>query len=312
MNDQAIADIQSAELAALRHAAWLQTPQNKNKRILTPMFQTWEAFIKQLEKPIVRGQPSYSQSQDNISYYGGVGSLEECLSMARNGWPEGRTKIAKLKGQVDNLITGGRTAFVDQRFTEAGDDVDVGRYLIGEPENMIEYPQREFTGGKGGRVVRLLINVTSSYSVGSEYAFTRGAVAMALIDMLEQEGYRVELWVGEVGIEKTTNIFIRTCIKRAQEDYNMDVVAFATCHPVVQRRMFFRIYEQQPINVWPVENWSYGNGGSFDDPDPEVIEFGLCWHIDQGGRLHDPGGLITAINKVLQQFNITVESTTTK
>lgn len=282
----------------------------RRRLVLTPTFHSWDAFINQVAKGTVQSGSSDTDCQYD-SHYGGTKDLEDCLELARKGWPHGRDKLVKFKGELDNIVTGG-VIKADTYIAEAGDEVEIGRYLDHEPECMINYRMREFSGGKGGRVAKLLVNVTSSAGIDSPMAYLRGAVALSFIDALERYGYRVELWIGEVGIQDgSASIFLRTCLKKAQEDYDIDLVAFAMCHPAVQRRMFFRLYEQVPQEKWNVESWRYGGGGTFNDPDPEVIEFGYLWHTRQGGTINNINDAQEAFSKSLKTFGLEIEETIT-
>jgi hypothetical protein len=275
--------------------------------ILTPTFWSWDEFIRQVELPVLQPGNASDRNGKDDNYFG-CASLPECLDLARYGWAHGRDKMAKWKGMLDNVITGGQFK-PEALFAEAGDDVDVPRYLSGDPENMIEWHLRQYTGGKSGRIVKLLINVTSSASIENDWIYLRGATALAFIDCLERYGYRCELWCGEVGHQENCNhhIFLRTCLKPAAADYDIDRVAFALCHPDVQRRMFFRVYEQHPKSLWNVDEWAYGGGGTFNDPDPEVIEFGWLWHTAQGGYINTTEGAMKELTKTFTKFGIEID-----
>lgn len=275
--------------------------------VYTPTFPSWDAFIKQVCEPAPQCGIATKDNVDGHDW--STRTFEECINLARNGWPDGRAKLARFKGVLDNIVAGGGYK-PEAVFSEAGAEVDVGRFLDGEPECMTDFQLREFNGGRGGRIVKFLVNVTSSSGIREDKAFIRGAVAMAFIDALERFGYRVELWVGEVGLMSSKSIFIRTCLKRANEDYELDRIAFALCHPSVQRRMFFRIYEQLPADKWNTCGGDqYGGGGAFNDPDPEVIEMGLLWHVAQQGDITDEESVRREFDKVLKQFGLEVETT---
>lgn len=289
------------------------------KKVIAPTWDNWDDFIDQVEQPIsqptqlgfhsdLRTQSIPNALGSGTDYFGGIGSLAECVRYAREGWKHGREKLLTLRGKLDKVISGGQF-LPEMTFAECGEDVDVGRFIGGIPENMIDWQLREYKGGKGGRTVKLLVNVTSSASIMSDAAFFRGAIAMAFSDVLESYGYRVEVWIGEVGIQNpaNTNIYVRACIKSASQPFDVDRIAFATSHPAVQRRLFFRIYEQQKTQDWEVATWHYGAGGSFNDPDPEIIEYGYLWHSNQGGNI-EGDGFKTEFQNMLTRFGLQMEA----
>jgi hypothetical protein len=282
-------------------------------KLVTPSFTDWDQFLNQCEQPQVQLDGSSNEPERAGSNFYGTRDLAHALQLAREGWPEGRQGLMEAKGELDNLMPGG--GFKPEfHFAESGDEVDIGRFLGHEPENMIEYEMQPFTGGKGGRIVKLLINVTSGAFIGSKSIYHRGAAALAFTDLLESNGYKVEMWIGEVGIlhrNKDTDeraktghdLFIRSLIKPAGQSFDLDRLAFALCHPSVQRRLFFRIYEQLPVSVWNISQESHGTVGQFDDPDPEIIEIaGL------DNNLAAPEAAAKFVCASLARFGVSLES----
>jgi hypothetical protein len=233
----------------------------------------------------------------------GTRDLTHCLKLAREGWPEGTKRLVQMQGELANINAGGGS-MPAPRFAESGDEVDIDRFIGGDPENMIEFPLRDYNGGKGGKVVKLLVNITVGVYVPNNSIFLRGAVALKFIDILEDYGYRVEVWIGEVGVSAGKNIFIRSLIKPANQHFDLDRMAFAMCNPSVQRRLFFRIYEQLPKHVWDMETRNYGGVGNFDDPDPEIIEIGGL-----NNHLSDPKKAEAYIFAALTKFGMQLGTT---
>jgi len=74
-----------------------------------------------------------------------------------------------------------------------GSDVDVARYLSGEPENMVEYPVHEIP--KQGRVLAMIASTDAMACVGSDAFRDRGITLTAFAIALERLGYTTEFWV---------------------------------------------------------------------------------------------------------------------
>ena len=75
-------------------------------------------------------------------------TMDEALELARYGWEEGRQHLRQAVGRIalDQLV--GRRPIVESRLDFAGDEVDIGAYLHGEPEHMVDYQVRQDTHGK--------------------------------------------------------------------------------------------------------------------------------------------------------------------
>ncbi len=265
----------------------------------------WEEFLSMLETNVPGQQHVMCLSQENHEYWTGVENFQSAMALARNGWPVGRDMLMQTTAKLQDLLTVGGDEHYFQ-FADSGDEVDVGLYLDGEPEHMIEFITRDLKHGKGGRIVKILVNVTTGAGVNMQTAMVRGAFALTLSDILEREGYRVEFQLGELGLGDRGNIFIRTTIKRANEQMDIDRLAFAFGHPAVQRMLFFRYYELQETAVWDVSMQHYGDVGNFNDPDPTVIEIGCLNHA----IIHSPADAMAQYQQVFTKLGITLETTT--
>ena len=275
--------------------------QSERKTIIAPAFESWDELLDLVEPPPIQSGSSGLRDPTTDNRWYGTRDVMHCLKLAREGWPEGTAHLVKASGELAELLTSGGDAAIS-RLSESGDEVDMDRFIEGDPENMVEYQMKEYTGGKGGRIVKLLVNITSGCDIRDSSIFLRGAVAMAFVDMLEKNGYRVELWIGEVGIACDRNIFIRALLKPANQSFDIDRIAFALCNPSVQRRLFFRLYEHLPEDLWNVERHVYGSVGVFNDPDPEVIEFGAI-----NNRLKSPAAAKEYLFASLEKFGVKME-----
>ena len=97
-----------------------------------------------------------------------------------------------------------------------GDEIDTGRMMQGLPyrRRMI----REETGGPAEMTI--LIDTTTPYYEESDNILWRGAAAVALTHILEEKGYRVELWVcngSKLFAYENTNVLTAACLKRTSD-----------------------------------------------------------------------------------------------
>lgn len=83
-----------------------------------------------------------------------------------------------------------RIRYTEWSFTE-GDEVDIERMNAGLP-----YMRRKITDNtQGPGELTVIIDVTTACSVDADDILWRGAAAVALTQILEEKGYRVEVWV---------------------------------------------------------------------------------------------------------------------
>ena len=126
---------------------------------------------------------------DSDSSWYGTSSMEEAMDLMRYGWEEGRLKLKKAIGKIaiDELV--GKRCTVDQIPDYTGDEVDIYRFLSGDPENMVEYHLED---SKYGKQANMLVNCSLSSSVSPERIIKRGAAIYSAIEALRAEGY---VWV---------------------------------------------------------------------------------------------------------------------
>jgi len=208
-------------------------------------FESFDAFVAAAAVPSPTANPrdgSRAETSPSSPFYGFTAKFDEAVALASTGWAEGARRCNQLRASIDSLV---RDTVVKKQagygWEVAGDCVDVGKYLTGEPECWItQVPGGESTAGP---VVRLVANVAASAVVSAESLFARGAIVFATIDLLESLGHRVELTVarGTTVNGKTLNIFVP--VKSANQPLDPDRLAFCLCSPAFLRRLTWSVSE---------------------------------------------------------------------
>jgi hypothetical protein len=211
-------------------------------------FDSFEKFIEQaLVVPKKQDSSSSRQTREGKDPWHGTNTFEQAVEIAKKGWAEGAAEALKIRATVEaavrDLINARSTVY---SYDVAGEFVDVGRFLSGEPECFgIEFND----GGSIARpVVKIVANLAASGSVTPKSLFIRGAAIVAAIDILEALGRRVEAWVAHgsargrgvnAGAHET-----HVLVKRADQPLDVDRLAFAVAHPACLRRLCFSVMEQ--------------------------------------------------------------------
>ena len=222
-------------------------------------FETFESFIEQ-SLVVPSKQDSSSSRQDRLGSdpWHGTNTFEQAVALARRGWPEGAAAALELRAEVESavrdLINARSTSYT---FDVAGEFVDVGRFLSGEPECFGSESQDY--GNTVRPVVKIVANLAASGSVSTKSLYVRGAAIVAAIDILESLGRRVEVWIahgstksrrgGQSNVHET-----HVLVKKADQPLDVDRLAFAVAHPSTLRRLCFSIMEQHghlPCSTWP-------------------------------------------------------------
>lgn len=171
------------------------------------------------------------------------------VEVARAGWPEGAAKVAAIRSTLDGIVEKAVVARSQAiGYDYAGDYVDIGRHLSGEPEAFGLWRESD-NATASGRVVRLYANTAVSVGVSQDSKFVRGAAILAAVDILEATGTRVELWAvsgheANRGPRSGEVLHNYTLLKRADQQLDLDRAAFALCHLGWQRRLQFASNER--------------------------------------------------------------------
>jgi hypothetical protein len=222
-----------------------------NALMLRRHWNSLDEFLDDMRLPAHPNAPDNYSNRTNMPDWFGSESYEHALQMAEKGWPEGLARMEKIKGSVKQINPVMSERF-NCRFVEAGDDVEVGRFLSGEPENMLEYELVQVPAS--GRVVKLVVNVEQSSGISADAVFLRGAAACILADMIEESGLRTEIEIiaggnqsGNSSPNAPGSAFSVT-VKKADQHLEPDRMAFILASASVFRRFMFRAAEQLEPN----------------------------------------------------------------
>lgn len=172
----------------------------------------------------------------------------DVLDKARNGWDEHLDDALDVAREaVETVET--TTDVVDFRpvWDVAGSVADVGAFLSGDPECMIEYPPARMT--KAGRVITLCASVAYSSAIKPETLVRRGTAITALAIELSRLGLGVELYADHTGTPHRgagSSFTFRTLIKGPNDELDPTKVLFAYAHPCMLRVLLLAAQHGMP------------------------------------------------------------------
>ena len=212
--------------------------------------------------------------------FSGNVTYAETLELVRQGWPEGREKLAHDLHNMQGLAT---SALVPvQAYDVSGYLPDVPRAVSGMPDCM-------FTEGEDLRahcpVVKIVVNISAPCSVDPESLSLKGAAVLSYIDKLEQQGHRCEVaaYLCGNGCKKTngksekldTRVSFEVVLKRPNDPLDIDRMAFCLVHPAFMRILGLAWYETLPYE----EDFSNGYGFPADATNKEKEAMGAAVYI---------------------------------
>lgn len=223
------------------------------------------------------------------------------VSLAQNGWAEGRKQAEKLIDEIRDLTPPDEYG---EKFDYdiAGGFVDIGRMLGNDPECFGNY--HAFT--KPERVIKVVVNISAASGIGAKELMSRGIVIAAAIDLLEGMGYRIELIAQSCFRSKYTKrrFTLDVIVKRPDDSFDIEHVIFAVAHPAFLRRLVFAAEEGESQQIRR-EFGFYYPGDTYGTPTESPKEFhGDLYfddmRIEHGSKIATPEKAYTWIMEQLE------------
>lgn len=230
-------------------------------------------------------------SQDEKWY--GCKSMQEADELARQGLPRLGVEAIEIAQDRLSTIQGDMLRNVFNEFYDtAGATVDMGRYVTGEPECMVNYFPAEELGQSP--IVSLILNVSYNSGISPKAIKENGLSLMALIEAVESTGKSVEVWT-DMHVKSWGGHWARTAVRlKRAGDVSFDAGAFmyALTHPSYLRAHIFNAMHSHPeeyrreIGIKP--HGGYGcpvtNATAMDDFPPYSIYIPVMSHDSQAGK----------------------------
>lgn len=183
-----------------------------------------------------------SDSERDVKWAGSA-SLDDAVQLGIDGWHEIRPQVDAMFSKMEEQINMALGDVFETRFDYGGDSVDIDRFMMGDPECMIDYVTTP--AGRMGRVVRVLVNGSASANVTPERIMQRGVLATALVDVLAKLGVGVEVWLESATDDRGKSKHSQLIkLHSSEERLDIDNLMFAMAHPSMLRRIGFSILER--------------------------------------------------------------------
>lgn len=183
--------------------------------------------------------------------------FDGAMEMAKQGgyWEYGAQQMTKCHTYLANLKKEGKVPVEDYDVT--GHTLDVGAYLAGQPDCFLNECDED---ADRHPIVSIGVHVGRAGNVSADSVIRRGAAILSVIDDLEDQGFRVELWALWTQHPRANAMpDFRVCVKSAEEQWSPHSVAFAICHPAMNRRLLWRVAEAHKA-LAPLTREGYSRG----------------------------------------------------
>lgn len=239
------------------------------------------------ERKVIMGALGQQMSSEGSGHGGwaGTGTYADTIKMATEG---DYTTANKIKPRDVALTQHG--AMNKITYDYAGDNVDVGLYLSGEPECMASLRR------KGKPIINILVNIAASSYVDANVIRARGKAILEIMSGLEANGYGVDITICN-NLRQDYRLTIK--VKDAKEYFNLPMLAYWLTNPSVLRRLYFRHVEQESTAIQSMLSWGYGSPA--DIPQDELDKMPDCVYFPIV-RDNDTGRYERAIEQIMETY----------
>lgn len=209
---------------------------NKKDRKYFNIFDNIYEFSKFLTtKERKTGRSNHSETSDYD--FTGTHSFEEAIELMTYGDEETLEKVLKeqTKVKTSNML-GNKKNRQNYENRVYGCVPNVPAFLIGNPINMINMEMNR----PSHKIVNIFLNMDCSGCVSKDRILETGVKFLSVIDILEQNGYRCNLYAGVSSQSCSNNYYMLVRVKTDREPLNKKKICFTIANPSFLRRIFFR------------------------------------------------------------------------
>ncbi len=183
------------------------------------------------------------QRKSSIAYdssWSGSKDMDEAVKIAREG-----TDLETVAFEISKIKETSTTSILELVNDVTGAVVDMGAFLEGIPENMIEFPVVDNT-----KFADIIIDVCESASVSKQELNNKAIATACLVDHLENNGYRVRVRVVAFNLMYRSKEYYNVCvtIKNHKEPLSIGQLT-GSMNSSFFRRLIFLAYEKK-YNGW--------------------------------------------------------------
>lgn len=206
------------------------------------------------------------------AWYGGFEKITDGFDMISNGWEEGATKASiNLKDTKVPDIDGIESIRRNLIFADSGETLNIDQAMAGNWDKAWQTCRRIRSGIS--RVLPIAIPFGGNCNKSSEQLFWNGAQGMIITDILEDKGYRVQLYGMHFSRHSTTGSVVTELdivnLKRSDEPLRMDSIAAIVAHAGVFRTAGFCSVVSKPTQI------DSGLGRCMEERFPDGVKIGV-------------------------------------
>ena len=204
-------------------------------------FNSWGSLLDYLKTPLP-SDAYRTSSRDGDYEFTGTKSYDQAIDIANTGWVDGVKDAKQLADTLINKVMD-KVSVPVIHYDVEGIDYDMSLVNRGIPECWYRF-EEHIMDNDGDNVVTIVVNGSASCGIDKGDITKRGAVIVALIELLEYSHRKVAV-VHDMSYH--SDITFRTIIKTPEQPLDLARLMFACAHPSMLRRLMFRALELNPV-----------------------------------------------------------------
>ncbi|GEM_PF-2881089 len=218
-------------------------------KMIHKKFYSAQEFVHWIENTPVVWKDKILFSQAEHQHKTQTENFEEAIKLAKYGWPEGLKLLAKeVKDHEEILEIPHRPM---KKYDVAGVRPDPGRAAAGDMFSMVVKGNTK----KAKPVLKIATRMTFGGDIPADDVMHWGAAICSYVNMLEREGYAVELTSRYENRAPSTfkvgpDVCVEVLLKKPEHPLALSSVAFWWAHPSSLRRIKFAAFERMDIEKW--------------------------------------------------------------
>jgi hypothetical protein len=170
-------------------------------------------------------------SDNNPNY--GTPSRQAALKLARDGWPEGAERAARIRDKITAANPVGPRLV---KYDVAGAYPIVARHLAGNPLSMKRYDTARL---RRKPVITLVSHMSTRWRTPAANFIRRAGVVAAIIDVVESAGFACHVLASGGAEIDDKSWRVGFTLKESHQPVDIDRIAFGVGHPSMYRRIGF-------------------------------------------------------------------------
>lgn len=220
-------------------------------------YDTIPEYYQMLKRPILPGRDNSSIT--GSKNFTGTENYEEAERLMVGGDRESLTEMVDIKTKLDQEY---QTSPSNRRITyesPTGYTPIVPNAILGLPNSMRNTKMIK----RDSKIVDIVLNQSWRAMTPKHVISYNGAFVLSYIDVLERDGYRVNLYVGKLARRDNGDSYGHIVrIKKDSEPLNIYQVSFYLINPSYLRRIAFRIDENEDY-LYDETNNGYGSATGY-------------------------------------------------